>query len=170
MGNPKGNGGEREAALLVQEWWRRLEPEAEFNRTPMSGGWRGGSDTARADLQLVGDLQTTAKRFPFCVEVKRRERWNVDRFLAGKVSPAWGWWRECLVDAAVAKKEPLLLLRRNRHPWLVIVAQDFALTRGCLTPNTMFDPNPEIFGNIHPVGYDLRRLFDRLEPEFWALR
>lgn len=126
----KGSKAEREVAELVQAWWRLLEPEAEFARTPMSGAWRGASDQARSDLQLVGDLMTNARRWPFVVEVKRREGWCPDRFVSGKKSPAMAWWEGCCEDARTAGKEPILFARRSRMPWLVVIRRECAARAG----------------------------------------
>ena len=119
MGREKGNVAEREVAALIKAWWGQLEPKADFIRTPLSGGW--GGPTQRAGFKASGDLMTTAERFPFTVEVKRREAWSMDRLLAGSRSPVWGWWRQAQTQGVEMSATPMLWIRRSREPWRVLV-------------------------------------------------
>jgi hypothetical protein len=114
----KGNKAEREVAALLQGWWRQLEPEALFVRTPLSGGWVQGRDIfqARGDLMVKG-----APRFPWLVEVKRREQGALLNFELGRRHPAWGWWERTSADAALAGRTPMLWFRRNQQEWIVVV-------------------------------------------------
>jgi len=126
----KGSAAEIEIAKLIETWWRQLEPNCRVCRTPLSGGW-GGKDL-RAGFRASGDLMTTAKRFPFTVEVKRRENWTWKTLLAGKPSPVWGWWQQAIGQAAEVtdvQLEPLLVWRKNREPWHVMVHADSAFAR-----------------------------------------
>lgn len=115
----KGNTAELEVARILEPWWRQLEPEATFVRTPRSGGWTQGRDLfdARGDLMVKG-----APRFPWCVEVKRRESWSLDNFEHGRACPVWGWWIRACEDAKQAGRLPMMWTRQNRRPWIVIVA------------------------------------------------
>jgi hypothetical protein len=115
----KGAVAEREVAALVQAWWRQLEPECLFVRTPSSGGWSGPQ--VREAFEASGDLMTTAKHFPFAVEVKRRENWCLDRVLAAMPSPVWGWWRQAVRAAREVHRHPLLVFRKSREPWCVLL-------------------------------------------------
>lgn len=125
-GNAKGGRAEREVAAYLQQWWRRFESSAEFARTPKSGGWRKDLNIA-AHFKACGDIMTTAKRFPFCVESKWHERWSIDRVIDGKTGPHWDWWAQAV--AAAAKQQdsvPMMWIRRARvrrtresFPWLV---------------------------------------------------
>lgn len=119
----KGKNGEREVAKLLTAWWRQLEPTCIFHSTPQSGGW--SSKDVRAEFKTSGDLVTTAKSFPFTIEVKRREQWVEHNLFLGKPSPVWGWWRQALGQAAEqgAGAVPMLWLRHNREPWLVLVPE-----------------------------------------------
>jgi len=133
-GANKGRKAEREVAKLCQEWWRRLEPGCEMVRTPLSGGWSG--PTVRASFRASGDLMTTADRWPFTVEVKRRECWNVGRLFAGQTSPAWGWWQQAVEQAREEGGVPMLWCRKNQYrpgqpafPWLVMLPVEFSKSR-----------------------------------------
>lgn len=124
---PKGCRAEREVAAIIQGWWRRLEAEAIFVRTPSSGGW--ATPAARAGFKASGDLMTTAARWPFCVEVKRREEWTWKNVHAGKPSPVWAWWIQSQVAAAETGQAAMLWLRKSREPWRVMVPVAFTQGR-----------------------------------------
>lgn len=149
-GRSKGNRAELEVAALVEEWWTTYEPEARFKRTPLSGGW--GDATVRGAFNASGDLMTTSSTFPFCVEVKRRERWSVDRLMAGKASPVWSWWRQTQTAAEEMKLEPMMWFRHNRTPWLVMVRDFFAARlRSYGSPAMSWGPLDVDVGDAHPI-------------------
>jgi hypothetical protein len=122
LGRRKGSAGELEVAKRMEAWWRQLEPGCTFKRTPGSGGWSHGA--ARRDFRTSGDLVTTATRFPWTVEVKRREV-SFRNFYAGRPSPVWTWWLQAQAQAAEAGLEPMLLFRRNREPWHMLLRADY---------------------------------------------
>lgn len=119
----KGKVGEREVARILQPWWAQRDPECEFASTPLSGGWNKAS--VRGGMKLSGDLCTTADEFPFVVEVKRREVWNLERLMTGKKSPVWGWWTQCLKSAQEQGGVPLLIFRKNREPWYYMIPESW---------------------------------------------
>jgi hypothetical protein len=169
MSRTKGNVAEREVAALIQTWWRQLEPKCQYIRTPSSGGW--STPEIRSAFNAAGDLMTDAKRWPFSVEVKRREGWNLRNFVLGKRSPAWSWWRQCQHAAVEMDAAPMLWLRQSRSPWIVVVPSVLAGHTSTLAPDVVWaEPQPGS-GVVHPVGF----LADRLlatEPRFlrWMLR
>lgn len=122
-GHIKGPVAEREVAGLIKPWWRQLEPEALFVRTPLSGGWH--DEEHRKDFKATGDIMTSALKWPFDIEVKRREGWSEPEFVAGRPSPVWQWWRQCQISAWPNRNEPMLWLRRNRRPWVVLLRVTF---------------------------------------------
>ena len=119
----KGAKAERDVADIIKTWWRQLEPEAAFVRTPGSGGFGAHwlSDEDRAGFKTTGDIMTTADKWPFDVEVKRREGWADVPFFKGAPSPVWEWWIQTQRSAMISRREPMLWLRRSRTPWLVIL-------------------------------------------------
>jgi hypothetical protein len=114
----KGSRAEIEVAGLLKAWWRPVE-EAEFVRTPLSGGW-GGKDL-RSGFRASGDVMTTALRFPFVVEVKRREGWSWDPLKKGGKSPIWGYWKQAIDQAKEMGGIPLLLFRKNGEKWAAML-------------------------------------------------
>lgn len=118
---------EREVSALLQTWWRRAEPDCLFVRSPSSGGWQ--TPKAREGFQAGSDIMTTALRFPFGVEVKRREGWCWKNVTAGMPSPVWAWWRQSQMAAAEMHKQPMLWFRKNREQWRVMVPESNVLAR-----------------------------------------
>lgn len=116
----KGARGEREVLAILADWWRKVEPDFVFVRSPGSGGWSHahafkakGDGTAR---RANGEPST----FPFLLEVKRREGFNWDRVVAGKLGPVRGWWEKTVEQARAQGAIPLLVFRKSRHPWHVM--------------------------------------------------
>lgn len=118
----KGAVAEREVATLLEAWWGQQlgEPGCRFVRAPMSGGWHGPA--VRKEFRASGDLLTTARQFPWTVEIKRREGWAWKTFLAGKASPVWEWWLQAQTQAREQGLSPMLWLRHSREDWCVLVA------------------------------------------------
>jgi hypothetical protein len=116
----KGKTGEREVAGIFMVWWAPVEPGCRFVSTPLSGGF--STPAMRGDMKVAGDLCTNAKKWPFTVEVKRREGWNLKRLFAGKPSPVWAWWRQCVRAAREEGRVPLLMFRKNGDTeWMLMV-------------------------------------------------
>lgn len=118
----KGNRGELEVAEAFARWCGEV-----VRRTPQSGGW------SNARFGVDADLVCANKAFPFHVEVKHREGWVLDDLVTGARrehdKSIVQWWRQCVDSCPKAKpprsesitKEPLLVFRRNRQPWLVMM-------------------------------------------------
>ena len=116
----KGVSAEREVARLIEAWWSQAEPGCRFVRTPQSGGWHGSE--VRAAFRASGDLMTTAQRFPFCIEVKRRESWSERELRAGRASPVWAWWQQTCDAANELHAAPMMWFRASRRPWWVMTS------------------------------------------------
>jgi len=111
----KGNSNEREVAKMLAAWWG----SGEWMRTPSSGGW-GRSKQVRDDFNAAGDIVTTATDFPFCVEVKSEEGWELEQLLRSpEKCPIAKWWKQA-VDETPEGKHPLLLFTRKMRPWFVM--------------------------------------------------
>lgn len=119
----KGRRGERQVRELIRRWWLTFEP-GEFAVTPQSGGF--STAAVRGEFRIAGDLMTTAKRFPFAVEVKWREAWSMHNLECGRRSPVWGWWQQAQNAANVERSEPMLWFKHSRRPWFVMLRWDYA--------------------------------------------
>lgn len=121
----KGNRAELDVAQMFSRWCGNT-----VRRTPMSGGW------SSARFGVTADLVCPKKAFPFHVEVKHREGWTLDDLVTGVRTDhdksIVQWWQQCVGACPVHRregdfgvevvrlKEPLLVFRRNRQPWLVM--------------------------------------------------
>ncbi len=135
---------------MIETWWAQVEPGAQFVRTPLSGGW--GNPQLRGEFKASGDLMTKANRWPFCVEVKRREAWTWERLRAGKRSPVLKWWRQAVKQAEEMGAIPMLWFRRNREPWYVMipVEDDGKLLNLANELAAKFNTNNLFFLNMSP--------------------
>lgn len=155
MGKEKGNGGEREVAKQLAEWWHEREVGGEpvlFVRTPLSGGWAYG-----AAFKARGDLMTNAPSFPFSVEVKREQAWALEVLMKGQPSPVWKWWRQCQRDARATNSEPMLWFRQNRRPWLVMMRADYVQSKFRCIPKPFAEWDRDLRYRVdcqeHPMLY-----------------
>lgn len=128
----KGNRAELDVAEMFSRWSGEL-----VRRTPGSGGW------SNAKFGVTADLVCANKAFPYHVEVKHREGWVLDDLVTGvrrdHDKSIVQWWIQCVKSCPktddktnmystrgrfLLKKEPLLVFRRNRQPWLVMARRD----------------------------------------------
>jgi hypothetical protein len=145
----KGAKAELEVGRLLAPWWQKLEPGAQFIRTPGSGGWRHAKGfKARGDLMHDPD---TCKLFPFTLEVKRREGWSTGVLFGrseaiaarhGDGSPIWAWWTQTCKSARDDNRRPMMWFRKNHSPWFVMIevaVYDCLRLRGMTPPVVRFD-------------------------------
>lgn len=155
LGRAKGSKAEIEIAKRLKAWWSTFEP-AEFVRTPLSGGW-GGKDL-RAGFRASGDVMTTSEKFPFTVEVKRREGWAWSTLVAGRKCPVWGYWEQAVGQAKEMGGIPLLFFRKNREDWHLILPHEAFLrarptktTRSDVVAGWYPDEIGERAAGVHPL-------------------
>jgi hypothetical protein len=161
-GRAKGKIAEREVCRLLEAWWGQLETGCKFKPTPMSGGW--SSPDVREAFHTSGDLVTTAEKFPFCIEVKRRESFSWENLTAGKASPVLGWWDQAVRQAAEMGSCPMLVFRRNREPWWVVLPYGYVFAHA-----NLIHANLETF--LINNGFETAARLDlllRLPPEQFA--
>lgn len=160
-GSVKGKVAEREVARLITPWWWKVEPGSEFIRTPQSGGW--ATPELRCEFKASGDLMTTAARFPFTVEVKRREDWRMSSLEKAKQCQVWTWWIQTQRAANEERREPMLWFRRNRDPWRVMLRYDYvASIKGMPSPDVVWSAaalQHLHYGDAVPVVYIYDRFF-----------
>jgi hypothetical protein len=113
MSRNKGNRGQNAVAKLFAKWWG-----SEFTSTPMSGGF--ATKRFRSDWNAAGDIVTPDKTFPFCVEVKHQEAWELEQILTSDVCSVWKWWEQCVGETPVGQI-PLLVFRKNHKPWFCML-------------------------------------------------
>jgi hypothetical protein len=188
-GRKKGSNAERALAAIIQAWWRQRDPECIFKRTPSSGGW--ASPEARAHFKTSGDLVTTAAWWPWCVEIKHREGWSREWLEKGRNSPVWSWWEQTQTAAAESDQWPMLFVRKNRTPWLLMLSDRDPAIEGPLygarklgrrssRMHAAWSRDPVItfphqlggpwrVGDHHPIVFTAEQLF-AMPPRLFALR
>lgn len=145
----KGSVAEREVAKLIKTWWEQISPGCEVTRTPLSGGW--GGPEIRSGFNASGDLMFTDGSFPWAVEIKRREGWSYDQFIAGKRSPVRKWWAQTVKAADEMNKEPMLWMRKNHMPWHIVLRDDESQWKFWpVTINGLIVVKASDFLNVHP--------------------
>jgi hypothetical protein len=95
---------------------------------PIEGHWKGEGDILwRSDMD-----------FPFCIEAKKHEGWDLDGFLSNAGSPIHDWWEQAVTQAEKTQLHPLLLFSRNRRKTYCMMYQHCAarlmLTAGKSSP------------------------------------
>lgn len=132
----KGSRAELDVAAAFSRWCGE-----EVRRTPLSGGW------SSARFGVTADLVCANPAFPFHVEIKHREGWTLDDLITG-VRAAHDksvvqWWAQCVASCprrpsgrrlADFAKEPLLVFRRNRQPWLAMCRSESPIIRTINAP------------------------------------
>lgn len=190
-GRNKGARGEREIVELLSEWWHKDYHSAVFVRTPGSGGWGGASEShkvIKANMHAGGDIMTTNKKFPFSVEVKRRENWSYAGLLKANSSPIWAFWRQAVAQGKRDSRIPLLVFRKNRkggrlkkdcllpvqYEWLAMMPKEFANKLGLYLLSTWSSYALLSFdlGEVHPCLFKFEELRQRrpkdIVKEAWA--
>lgn len=157
MGHWKGGVGEREVISLIQPWWRQVEPDATFTRTPGSGAWakkRKVPPGFKGHGDLIVDPET-CRSFPWSIEVKWRNvvsLTSIQNFLAGKKSPVWEFWESCQDDAERNDLVPMLWLRGEnlsgkgkpggskgfKMPWRVVTMEWKSISQGRQRVRTLY--------------------------------
>lgn len=128
----KGNRAELDVAEMFSRWCGEV-----VRRTPGSGGW------SNAKFGVTADLVCANRAFPYHCEVKHREGWTLDDLVTGvrkeHDKSIVQWWKQCVESCpqgktkqgvAIFTKVPLLVFRRNRQPWLVMMSEDATLQGG----------------------------------------
>lgn len=114
-GRNKGATAERKLVKLFATWW-----DAAFFRTPGSGAFatRGFMDEDLSNM--AGDLVTSDKTFPFCVESKKVEGWTLEQLLTSEKTHMNKWWEQTVRESPDGKI-PLLVFTKNRAPIYVMI-------------------------------------------------
>jgi len=165
-GKVKGGVAEREVSKMLQSWWSQYE-DCQFVKTPASGGW--STANVRSAFKASGDVMTTAQSFPFSVEVKRREGWSESNFMNGRKSPVWAWWHQACTQAHEMNVTPMMLFRRNRKPWWLMIPQTNTAVMNVDPASALvcefFDVSKHLQANDwYPIVYDAVKFFELVQP------
>jgi Holliday junction resolvase len=116
----KGSKNERDLAKLFKTWTGK-----DFARTPSSGGLQWKATNAKGDIVCTSE----GHYFPFCIEAKNHKEINFEHLLYLPKPKILEFWEQCLRDATLANKVPLLFMRYNGMPkdfhFVVMKSSDF---------------------------------------------
>lgn len=149
----KGNKEERNVAKLMKAWTGK-----DFARVPSSGGLQWKNAHAKGDI-VCSDEKTY---FPFCIEVKSYKELNFQHLLYLENPKIIEFWEQCIRDAKLCNKIPLLIMRYNGLPkefYFIILEQQFYSY--CVEP--FYNKNDKAFelsGKYNLCIIPSNRLFD----------
>jgi len=114
-GRQKGHNFERKLAKILSKW-----SNIEICRTPQSGGWaKSGDLTPKRPKDMVN--------WPLNVEAKCYAR-DTFRFQDLLKSADGGaimlWWKQCIGDAKISGKTPMLVFTQNYDEIYVLMRDD----------------------------------------------
>lgn len=113
MSKRKGSSQELKIAKLFAKWWG-----GQWSRTPGSGGWARASN--REEFKASGDIVTAEEDWPYCVEVKNQECWNLDQLLLNEGCQVHVFWEQA-VDETPDNLRPMLIIKKNRQQEIVML-------------------------------------------------
>jgi len=79
-----------------------------------------GGSKLKEGWSLAGDIVTPDPDFPFHVEIKKREQWELHQLFKSDKCAPWKWWDQTLGDCP-PDKDPLMIFWKNRHPKFVMM-------------------------------------------------
>ncbi len=112
----KGSSSERAVAKLFEKWWD--VPGVSFARTPGSGSFHTKSNSK--NFNAAGDIVCSDPSFPFCVENKQNESWDLAQLLTSTEGPINKFWAQAVTQCPV-NKMPLLVMGKNHKKRLVVM-------------------------------------------------
>jgi hypothetical protein len=165
-GKPKGNWNEWETARALSKWLTNGQDSSQLVRSVQSGGstiLRSVSNS-RPEYQ-VGDLAPNGEkgeefRRKFGVECKHtalEPDWT--HHYTCKVWEVETWWKKINEECEPHRLQPLLIMKKNRSPWVVMMRQSLFGTAG--TPTlTLHRLSP-------PASVTTFKEFVSIPPEVW---
>lgn len=165
----KGNRGENELAKMLCERFG----EGSFKRTPSSGAYTGGINREKAEdlpweakITLASDIITPAN-FNFVIEHKFYQEVNFWNLFSSK-SQWLEWIEQAEGDANFVNKEPMIIVKYNRHPRLCILRAPY-LTEKLKELNLSIRPKLYWQPVNSNIAYSVILLEDLLElpSSFW---
>lgn len=126
-GRAKGNRFENDVCRMLSVWVEgpqyanakvyTLPFRRRFtSNTPLDGHWEGEGDI----------LHTPDIEFPFAVECKNQEGWELDGLVGAPKWKPWSWWEQAKDQAQRAGKLPLLIFTRKHRQVLGMLEKEVA--------------------------------------------
>ena len=155
MAKNKGANFERFVAKLFEKWWG-----SKFYRTPMSGG-----SQLKDGFNMAGDLCTDDVSFPFHIECKKQEKWELAQLFVSEVCRPWAWLKQCLKECPDGHI-PLLIMTKNQYPiWVMMLMSTWAKR-----PINGFQSMIYLHHGQHDlVMFPLVDFFNQSTPAMWGI-
>ena len=129
----KGDSFERQIAKEIGLWWEG--DGTAFWRTSGSGARARRVDIHPGD---IGPIKNLSRRFPFCVECRAREVWDLDRILWAPKPEPLVWFAE---NSRVAGDQYLsLLIAKKNFRTPVAVFPSWGISGGLLSDHSVRGP------------------------------
>ena len=153
--NSKNKGGnfERKICKLLSLWYSENERDDIFYRSASSGAMatqrfkKGkttvgqGGDITSADSDGIKFIEKVS------IELKHYKTFSLDFLLFNKPSVVRDWWGQCSNDASRSNKYPILIIKKNGLPEIIIF--------NCKMKNLLNDYVGKIFTQSFMMGTDL---------------
>lgn len=153
-GKQKGAAFERDICVRLSQWVTQGRREDLFWRSAMSGGRatvakRRGSNLA----SQAGDISAVHKlghvlTSDFYFELKHVKDLGLDSFITKSIGPLAQYWRTACKEANRYTKEPILIVRQNRLPILLLSTIDVVTM---LTANSSLRQRATVYYVGRPV-------------------
>jgi hypothetical protein len=96
-----------------------------FRRVPCSGGFNKFGGVVVAEHVFSGDVLCDSPHFDFSVEAKNRQDITLTALLKNPgTAPFTKYWYQCVADAAVNNRRPMMFFKNAREDWVVITKHD----------------------------------------------
>lgn len=118
----KGSGFERRICKALSFWVTKGKRQDVFWRSAMSGG---RASVHGKDVRQAGDITAVAPEGHFLtddwfIECKHVRDANLGGFLLKGNGPVRNFWKKTLKEAKRHKKDPMLIIRSNNQPIIII--------------------------------------------------
>lgn len=132
MGKRKGSAFEREICKRLSLWVSGGKKADLFWRSAMSGGRATVARKKGGLVRQAGDITATAPEGHaftdvWFVECKAYKQIDLAQFLVLRKGMLAGWWNKCKFEARQYGREPMLIVKQNGWPVLVVTKYDYAI-------------------------------------------
>lgn len=125
-GKQKGSAFERQICKALSHWVSKGKHDDLFWRSAMSGGRATIGSRTGKDVRQAGDIcsvspegHTLTDRF--YVECKSYKDLRIDRFFIEHTGTLWQFWVKACQEARMYDRTPMLIVKQNTFPILVLV-------------------------------------------------
>lgn len=125
-GKLKGNKFQWKIAKLLSLWWTENKRDDVFIPTGSSGAratnrFKKGKKTLNQDADITSvDLDGFLFIKTFSIEVKFYKKFSLNHLIYKNKDDLYNWWLQASGDAERDNKHPLLILKQNKLPEIII--------------------------------------------------